>query len=77
MPSPTDKLATAREILLPEYTALVAEVRMWLAKSGRLQSDLGLLVDLPPSYAARLVRGDPFPCSRAVATRIRERLRDW
>ena len=77
VPSPTDKLATAREILLPEYTALVAEVRMWLAKSGRLQSDLGLLVDLPPSYAARLVRGDPFPCSRAVATRIRERLRDW
>jgi superfamily II DNA or RNA helicase len=73
----TDKLASAKEVLLPEYGDLVVYVKQWLATSGRLESDLALLVDIPPAYASRLVRGEPFPCSRSVARRIRERLRDW
>ena len=61
----------------PEYYDVVARAKHWLATSGRVESDLALLVDLPPEYAARLVRGQPFPCSRAVARRIRDRLENW
>ncbi len=73
----TDKLATTKEIVSPEYYDVVARAKHWLATSGRVESDLALLVDLPPEYAARLVRGQPFPCSRAVARRIRDRLENW
>jgi hypothetical protein len=74
--SPTDLLATGNEILSPEYHTLVTDAQRWLATTGRPGSDLARLVDLPAPYAARLSRGEPFPCSRAVATRIRERLRN-
>ena len=74
--SPTDTLSTGKEVLSAEYFTVVTEVKRWLATTGRLESDLARLVDLPAPYAARLARGEPFPCSRAVATRIRERLRN-
>jgi hypothetical protein len=73
--APTDVLATGKEVVSPEYFTLVTEVKRWLAATGRPESDLARLVELPAPYAARLARGVPFPCSRAVATRIRERLR--
>jgi len=76
-PSPRDKLATAKAVASPEYYTLVDDVKRWLVTTRRLESDLAVLVDLPPAYVARLVRGEPFPCSRAVATRIRARLESW
>ncbi len=74
---PTDKLATKDAVVSPDYDGVVADVKRWLATTGRVASDLAVLVDLPPEYAARLALGQPFPCSRAVARRIRERLENW
>jgi superfamily II DNA or RNA helicase len=73
----TDSLATTAAVVSPDYYEVVADVRRWLATTGRLASDLAALVDLPPEYAARLALGQPFPCSRAVARRIRERIENW
>jgi hypothetical protein len=72
---PTDVLATARAVLDPDFESLVVEVQWWLASAGRLAEDLARLADLPLPFAARLASGQPFPCSRAVAERIRARLR--
>ncbi len=74
---PTDVLATDRAVLNRDFDALVVEVGWWLASRGRLASDLAALTEIPPPYAARLALGRPFPCSRAVADRIRARLRAW
>jgi hypothetical protein len=73
----TDKLATASRVLDPEFHALVAQAQQWLRTTGRLESDLATTVDIPVPYASRLARGEPFPCSRVVAERIRLRLREW
>ncbi len=73
--APTDMLATLAEVLDPDYRELVAEVAWWLARSGRPIAELARGAGLPPGFAARLAKGEPFPCSRAVATRIRERLK--
>jgi superfamily II DNA or RNA helicase len=75
--SPTDLFATEDRVLLPEFDALAVQVQWWLASSGRKEAELASLVDIPVPYASRLARGLPFPCSRAVADRIRARLRDW
>ena len=74
---PTDRLATASRILSPEFHDVVREVQQWLRTTGRLANDLAITVEIPPSYASRLARGEPFPCSRVVADRIRQRLREW
>jgi len=73
----TVQLANATRVLDPEYESVVAQAQRWLATTGRLPSELASLTDLPGDFAARLARGEPFPCSRAVANRIRARLRDW
>ena len=73
----TDALATARKIVSPDYHAVVAAAQKWLAHTGRLETDLAVTVDIPPIFAARLARGEPFPCSRAVGDRIRARLSAW
>jgi hypothetical protein len=75
--SPTDVLATAKSVLDPDFDALVVEVQWWLASTGRLATDLASLADLPVPFAVLLAKGDPFPCSRAVADRISARLRAW
>jgi hypothetical protein len=75
--APTDILATAKSVLDPDFNALAVEVRWWLASTGRLASDLAPLVDIPLPFAVLLSNGEPFPCSRAVADRIRARLRAW
>ena len=75
--APTDVLATESAILDPDYAALVVEVEWWLASAGKVPSELASLADLPLPFAARLSLGEPFPCSRAVAERIRARLRAW
>jgi superfamily II DNA or RNA helicase len=75
--SPTDTLATDDEVLEPAFDALAVQVQWWLASTGRLEAELASLVDIPVPYASRLARGLPFPCSRAVADRIRARLRAW
>ena len=49
----------------------------WLATTGRAATDIASIADVPPTFAARLAHGKPFPCSRAVADRIRARLRAW
>jgi hypothetical protein len=64
-------------VLDPEFHALVAQAQQWLRTTGRLESDLATTVDIPVPYASRLARGEPFPCSRVVAERIRLRLREW
>jgi SNF2 family DNA or RNA helicase len=76
-PKPSDPVATAERIVLPDFRALVWQAQMWIRTTGRLESDLATVVDIPVAYAARLVRGEPFPCSRAVADRIRVRLDAW
>ena len=59
--------------VLPEIGSAVLNEQL----RGFSESDLATLVDLPVVYATRLLRGQPFPCSRAVAGRIRERLRSF
>jgi len=73
----TDQLATATKVLDPEFFQLVEAAKWWLSSTGRFESDLAEVVEIPSKYAARLARGEPFPCSRAVAERVRIRLRDW
>jgi superfamily II DNA or RNA helicase len=77
VPAPTDVLATEDRVVAPEFDALAVQVQWWLASTGRLEAELASLVDIPVPYASRLARGLPFPCSRAVADRIRARLREW
>jgi hypothetical protein len=75
--APTDVLATAKSVVDPDFDALVVEVQWWMASAGRFVEDLVTLAELPPAFATRLAAGQPFPCSRAVADRIRARLRAW
>jgi hypothetical protein len=75
--APTDVLATAKKVVDPDYEALVVEVQWWLASTGSLASELASIAEIPLPFAARLASGAPFPCSRAVADRIRARLRAW
>ena len=73
----TDALATMSEVLDPEYHLVVRDAQRWLAQTGRFESALATKIDLPAEFASRLLRGEPFPCSRAVGERIRARLREW
>jgi hypothetical protein len=75
--APDDLLADGRRALDPEFDILVAEARQWIRTTGRSEAQLAMLVDIPGPHAARLANGRPFPCSRAVADRIRQRLRDY
>jgi superfamily II DNA or RNA helicase len=75
--SPTDVLATAKGAVDPDFDALVVEVQWWLASTGSVASELASVADLPLAFATRLANGEPFPCSRAVAEKIRARLRAW
>jgi SNF2 family DNA or RNA helicase len=70
-----DALATATEVKDPDFERLADEAREWVATTGRLQAEFAEVAGLPPPFAARLLRSEPFPCSRAVAERIRARLR--
>jgi hypothetical protein len=76
-PPPTDKLASAKQVLAPDYLTLVSEVQTWLQMTGKAENQFAAMVELPAPYAARLARGEPFPCSRAVADRIRARMRAY
>jgi superfamily II DNA or RNA helicase len=77
-PSLDDALATADAVVDADaYAALVDEVRFWLASTGRVETDLARMADLPVVFANRLAQGEPFPCSRAVARRILARLRAY
>jgi hypothetical protein len=73
----TDALATAKKIVSPDFHTVVAAAQRWLAQTGRLETDLAVTVDIPATFASRLARGEPFPCSRAVGDRIRARLEAW
>jgi superfamily II DNA or RNA helicase len=75
--SPSDALATSARILSPEFDGLVARTQQFLETSGMPKARFAALVDIPAAYASRLARGQPFPCSRAVAERIRKRIRDY
>jgi superfamily II DNA or RNA helicase len=75
--SPSDRLATSERVLSPEFGALVALAQQFLATSGMPQARLAALVDIPAAYASRLARGEPFPCSRAVADRIRGKIKAY
>jgi hypothetical protein len=72
-----DVFATARRVVDPAFHALAAEVQQWLAVTGQTKAQLAARVEIPTSYVNRLARGEPFPCSRAVAERIRGRLRAY
>jgi superfamily II DNA or RNA helicase len=75
--SPTDVLATAKSVLDKDFDALVVEVQWWLASTGSFPTELASLTEIPVEFANCLANGTPFPCSRAVAERIRARLRAW
>jgi superfamily II DNA or RNA helicase len=75
--SPTDAIATARRVLDPAFEELVEEAQRWLETTGRPEAELAAIVNIPTEYASRLARGEPFPCSRAVADRIRRNLRAY
>ena len=75
--SPADALATSQRVLSPEFATLVAEAQQFLMTSGMPRARLATLVGIPATYASRLARGEPFPCSRAVADRIRARIREY
>ncbi len=75
--APTDRLASNAQVLNPDYLEVVLLAQQWMAQTGRLETELARLVDIPIPYATRLARGEPFPCSRAVAARIRQKIRDW
>jgi superfamily II DNA or RNA helicase len=72
-----EALATSQRILSPDFGALVAEAQQFLMTSGIPRARFAALVDIPTSYVSRLARGEPFPCSRAVADRIRQRLKAY
>ncbi|MDP9033872.1 MAG: SWF/SNF helicase family protein [Myxococcota bacterium] len=73
--SPAEKLSTGLRVLSPEFHTLAEEAQRWLQTTGSMESELASVVGIPVPYASRLVRDQPFPCSRAVADRIRRRLR--
>jgi hypothetical protein len=75
--APTDVLATAKAVIDRDFDALVVEVQWWLASTGSLPTELASLAEIPVPFANNLANGAPFPCSRAVAERIRARLRAW
>jgi hypothetical protein len=73
----TDTIATASRVVSPEFHLVVAQAKRWLAETGQPETELAEAVDIPVPYATRLALGEPFPCSRAVAERIRARLLAW
>jgi hypothetical protein len=77
VPSPNDALATSSRVLSPEFAVLVSEAQRFLLTSGMPRARLASLVGIPASYASRLARGEPFPCSRATAERIRKKMREF
>ncbi|MFO0664061.1 MAG: SNF2-related protein [Polyangiaceae bacterium] len=76
-PRKSDVLATATDILEPEYEQLVKLVQRWLIDSGCLESELASLLQVPHAFAVDIARGKPFPCSRATADNIRRRIRAY
>ncbi len=74
---PRAPLATARGVVHPDFLVMSEEARRWMATTGRSAGDLARLVEIPVEFALRIARGEPFPCSRAVADRIRTRIREW
>ena len=46
-------------------------------ESGRKESEIALLLDMPAELVARLVRGMPFPCTRIMAERSLRRIRNF
>ncbi|HEY5146101.1 MAG TPA: DEAD/DEAH box helicase [Polyangiaceae bacterium] len=69
-----DALATSSRVLSPEFAILVAEAQRFLMTSGMPKARLAALAEIPAPYVSRLARGEPFPCSRAVADRIRRKI---
>ncbi len=74
---PTDVLATATRVNDPDFDALVVEVQWWLASTGSFANELASIADIPLPIAKSLANGEPFPCSRGAAEKIRARLRAW
>ncbi len=74
---PTDTLATNKYVVSDDFLLVVRDVKKWLLATGRKESELASLVDIPVAYATRLALGEPFPCSRAVGDRIRARIAAW
>jgi superfamily II DNA or RNA helicase len=73
----TDRLATLHRVLDPEFHVVVLHAQRWLATTGRPHGELATLTEIPEDFAARLARGQPFPCSRTVGDRIRRRVAAW
>ena len=64
-------------VLDEEFHKVAKQAQRWHRETGLMESQLASTVDIPVEFASRLLRGEPFPCSRAVAERIRARLREW
>ncbi len=75
--APAEKLATSQRVLHPDFGALAAEARQFLVTSGMPKARFAALVGIPATYVSRLALGEPFPCSRAVADRIRRRMKGY
>jgi superfamily II DNA or RNA helicase len=72
-----DVFATDGQVVRLEFVRLVRDARRWLETTGGFEAELARKVGIPVPFASRLLRGEPFPCSRATADRIRQKLREW
>jgi len=73
----TDMIATVDRVVDPVYATIAKRVQRWSRETGRKESELAALLDIPHEFAARLVRGEPFPCTRLMGERIRTRIHEW
>ena len=75
--SPATALATSQRILSPDFGVLAAEAGQFLETTGMPKARFASLVGIPATYVSRLAQGEPFPCSRAVASRIRRKMKAY
>lgn len=73
----TDMVATRTMVIDPQFVTIARRAKRWLDETGSSENELAKLIDVPVEFASRLLRREPFPCSRAVADRIAQRLREW
>jgi hypothetical protein len=70
-------LATASEILSPEFKKLVTKTKRFLRTTGMPRPRLAVMAEVPTAFINRLAKGEPFPCSRVVAERLVQRMDDY
>ncbi|MFO0679187.1 MAG: SNF2-related protein [Polyangiaceae bacterium] len=70
-------LADESRVLHPEFDRLVRTVSRFHRESGRTEAELSAILHVPTVIVGRLLLGRPFPCSRALASSIVDRIRKF